>query len=170
MMRWQRGYTRYHNSDEVDDNWDKFYDTVIAPMTMYQIPVIQIGNDVPKEAVCQVFENVNQGGVSLTVFELVTATFAADNFELRKDWAEIWKDLSTYRQLYYKRQQSFTGTDFLTALTLLASYERKNSGTAVSCKKRDVLHLTYADYKQYRNRLIAGVKENEYHKLTISAT
>lgn len=159
MMRWQRGYTRYHNSDEVDDNWDKFYDTVIAPMTMYQIPVIQIGNDVPKEAVCQVFENVNQGGVSLTVFELVTATFAADNFELRKDWAEIWKDLSTYRQLYYKRQQAFTGTDFLTALALLASYERKNSGTTVSCKKRDVLRLTYAVYKQYKNRLIAGVKE-----------
>ena len=91
-------------------------------MTMYQIPVIQIGNDVPKEAVCQVFENVNQGGVSLTVFELVTATFAADNFELRKDWAEIWKDLSTYRQLYYKRQQAFTGTVFLTALALLACY------------------------------------------------
>ncbi len=62
-------------------------------MSQYQIPVIEIGNDVPKEAVCQVFENVNQGGVSLTVFELVTATFAADNFELRKDWDEIWNTL-----------------------------------------------------------------------------
>lgn len=160
MMRWQRGYTRYHNSEEVDNNWDKFYDTVIAPITMYQIPVIQIGNDVPKEAVCQVFENVNQGGVSLTVFELVTATFAADNFELRKDWSEIWKELSAYKQLYYKRQQAFTGTDFLTALTLLTSYEKKSNGTAVSCKKRDVLRLTYADYEQYRNRMITGIKES----------
>ncbi len=28
-------------------------------MSQYQIPVIELGNDVPKEAVCQVFENVN---------------------------------------------------------------------------------------------------------------
>jgi hypothetical protein len=68
-------------------------------MATYQIPVIQVGNDVPKEAVCQVFENVNQGGVSLTVFELVTATFAVDNFELRKDWEDLWKELQRYRQL-----------------------------------------------------------------------
>ena len=60
--------------------WTMFYENIVTPMTKYQIPVIQIGNDVPKEAVCQVFENVNQGGVSLTVFELVTATLAADNF------------------------------------------------------------------------------------------
>jgi hypothetical protein len=32
-------------------------------------------------------EKVNQGGVSLTVFELMTATFAADEFLLRDDWA-----------------------------------------------------------------------------------
>ncbi len=30
------------------------------------------------------FENVNQGGVPLTVFELLTATFAADNFDLKE--------------------------------------------------------------------------------------
>lgn len=108
MMRWQRAYTRYHNTDQVDADWDKFYETIIVPMTQYQIPVIHVGNDVPKEAVCQVFENVNQGGVSLTVFELVTATLAASNFELRKDWDAIWKDLSQYRQLYHRRIQAFT--------------------------------------------------------------
>jgi hypothetical protein len=36
--------------------------------------VIVLLRDTPKEAVCQVFEKVNTGGVSLTVFELVTAT------------------------------------------------------------------------------------------------
>jgi len=161
MMRWQRQYTRYHNSEEIDDNWDKFYETIVAPMTKYQIPVIQVGNDVPKEAVCQVFENVNQGGVSLTVFELVTATFAAENFELRKDWDAIWKDLSKVRQLYHRHIQSFTGTDFLTAITLLASYENFAKGItkAVSCKKRDVLKLTYKEYGKYRNRVIDGIGE-----------
>lgn len=161
MMRWQRQYTRFHNSDQVDDNWDKFYDTIVAPMAKYQIPVIMIGNDVPKEAVCQVFENVNQGGVSLTVFELVTATFAAANFELRKDWDAIWKELSKNRLLYHKHIQAFTGTDFLTAITLLASYDNYAKGMtkAVSCKKRDVLKLTYKEYDKYRNRMIAGIYE-----------
>lgn len=161
MMRWQRGYTRYYGSEEIDAKWDLFYDKIIAPMTTYQIPVIQVGNDVPKEAVCQVFENVNQGGVSLTVFELVTATFAASNFELRKDWDGIWKELSLYRQLYHKHIQAFTGTDFLTAITLLASYERfaDDNTKGVSCKKRDVLRLTYEEYEHYRNRMIDGVKE-----------
>ena len=161
MMRWQRQYTRHHNSDEVDENWDRFYETIVAPMTKYQIPVILVGNDVPKEAVCQVFENVNQGGVSLTVFELVTATFAAENFELRKDWDAIWKVLSKYRQLYHKHIQAFTGTDFLTAITLLASYDNFAKGVtkAVSCKKRDVLRLTYKEYEKYRNQMIDGIKE-----------
>ncbi|MFC7540717.1 DUF262 domain-containing protein [Siccirubricoccus deserti] len=39
-----------------------------------------------KEAVCRVFEKVNTGGVPLTAFELLTATYAADGFNLREDW------------------------------------------------------------------------------------
>lgn len=101
---------------------------VINPTQQYQMPVISLDKLTPKEAVCQVSENVNTGGVSLTVFELVTAIFAMDDFQLRKDWEE-------------RREQSFSGdllskvtaTDFLTALTLLSSFE---SGGTVSCKKR----------------------------------
>ena len=52
-----------------------------------------------KEAVCQVFENVNTGGVSLTVFELVTAICAMDDFELRKDWEDRKKNISMV--IYY---------------------------------------------------------------------
>lgn len=161
MMRWQRQYTRYHNNDEIDKQWDTFYDTVIAPMTQYQIPVIELGNDVPKEAVCQVFENVNQGGVSLTVFELVTATFAADNFELRKDWDAIWNNIKQDKLISYKNIHSFQGTDFLTAITLLTSYIKFTAGgeKAVSCKKKDVLKLELADYQANRTRLLQGLHD-----------
>jgi hypothetical protein len=161
MMQWQRKYTRYHNTDEVDNNWDKFYDSVVAPMAQYQIPVIELGNDVPKEAVCQVFENVNQGGVSLTVFELVTATFAADNFELRKDWDSIWNELKHNKLISFKSYVSFNGTDFLTAITLLTSYLKFQIGgnKAISCKKKDVLRLTYSEYSLNRNRLLDGLYE-----------
>ena len=120
----------------------------LNPTQQYQMPVISLDKSTPKEAVCQVFENVNTGGVSLTVFELVTAIFAMDDFQLRKDWEE-------------RREQSFSGdllskvtaTDFLTALTLLSSFE---SGGTVSCKKKDVLALTLDEYKKYADSLCSG--------------
>lgn len=162
MMQWQMNYTMFYNHDPiVVNNWLQFFNSVIAPMSKYQIPVIEVGNDVPKEAVCQVFENVNQGGVSLTVFELVTASFAADNFELRKDWDTIWASLKQEKVLFYKGMQSFTGTDFLTAITLLSSYRnfKLNNGKAVSCKKKDVLRLAYEEYIANKDALVDGIRE-----------
>ena len=58
---------------------------VLTPIQSYKVPVITLDRSVPKESVCQVFENVNTGGMALTVFELVTATFAADDFERSGD-------------------------------------------------------------------------------------
>ncbi len=163
MMQWQMQYAMHHKGDSVIFNrWTEFFNTIVAPMSQYQIPVIMIGNDVPKEAVCQVFENVNQGGVSLTVFELVTATFAADNFELRKDWDNIWNNLKNNQLLNYKGQKPFEGTDFLTAITLLTNYLNKTNssdGRGISCKKKDVLRLDYADYSENRDRLLSGLLE-----------
>lgn len=160
-MKWMRGYSRFHNSEDAENNWDAFYEKILTPMTQYQIPIIELGSDVPKEAVCQVFENVNQGGVSLTVFELVTATFAADNFELRKDWDSIWNTLKNEKVMQYKNNQpAFTGTDFLTAITLLCNYKQWKSGLrgGVSCKKKDVLRLQYQEYDENKNSLIDGLK------------
>ena len=161
-MQWMLGYFKYHNhSQEAENNWTNFWGKILTPITQYQIPVIELGSDVPKEAVCQVFENVNQGGVSLTVFELVTATFAADNFELRKDWDSIWSTLKNEKVMQYKNNQpAFTGTDFLTAITLLSNYKQWKLGLrgGVSCKKKDVLRLQYQEYNENKNSLIDGLK------------
>ncbi|SAK96506.1 hypothetical protein AWB77_05620 [Caballeronia fortuita] len=64
----------------------KFRKEVLAAFRNYQLPVIQLDRSTSKEAVCLVFEKVNTGGVPLNVFELVTATYAADGFNLRDDW------------------------------------------------------------------------------------
>lgn len=163
LMQWCMNYMNYHNhSKEANDNWTNFFTKVLHPMTQYQVPVIEIGNDVPKEAVCQVFENVNQGGVSLTVFELVTATFAANNFELRKDWELIQKELKKHKALYYKNIKAFEGSDFLTAITLLTNYLSKSGivdQKGISCKKKDVLKLKFEDYSANRDRLLDGLTE-----------
>ena len=66
--------------------WDEFNQTIVSTFSGYQLPVIELDQETPKEAVCTVFEKVNTGGVTLSMFELVTASFAADDFALRDDW------------------------------------------------------------------------------------
>lgn len=64
----------------------EFRRRVLDSFRNYMLPVIALKRQTSKEAVCLVFEKVNTGGVSLSVFELVTATWAADGFNLREDW------------------------------------------------------------------------------------
>ena len=86
---WQNEYYAYYNYDpDVIRQFTELFSKIIMPTQKYAMPVILLDKETPKEAVCQVFENVNTGGVSLTVFELVTAVFAMDDFPLRKDWDE----------------------------------------------------------------------------------
>ena len=67
----------------------EFREKVLEPFRNYMIPVISLKRETSKEAVCLVFEKVNTGGVALSVFELVTATWAAEGFNLREDWLGI---------------------------------------------------------------------------------
>ena len=154
---WQNKYYAFYNYDSsIIQEFTKFNNEIVIPTMQYKMPVIKLGIDTPKEAVCQVFENVNTGGVSLTVFELVTAVFAMDDFELRKDW-------ESRKEKYFDGDilSIITATDFLTALTLLSSYKKKDVKGTVSCKKKDVLNLTLEEYKQYADILSAGFVEGE---------
>lgn len=151
---WQMGFMQHFNYDPTASMlYTQFLNSVIVPMGQYTIPVITLDKDTPKEAVCQVFENVNTGGVSLTVFELVTAVFAMADFELRKDW-------EARQQKYFNGDllSVTSATDFLTACTLLSSYKK---GGTVSCKKKDVLNLTLSEYKLYADSLSEGFAEAE---------
>ncbi len=146
---WQNEYYAYYNYDPVIiREFTELFSKIIMPTQKYAMPVILLDKETPKEAVCQVFENVNTGGVSLTVFELVTAIFAMDDFQLRKDWEERKENYFSGELL-----NIVTATDFLTALTLLSSFE---SGGTVSCKKKDVLALQLATYKKYADDLCKG--------------
>ncbi len=146
---WQNEYYAYYQYDSaIILQFTEIFSKIIMPTQNYRIPVILLDKETPKEAVCQVFENVNTGGVSLTVFELVTAIFAMDDFQLRKDWNDR-------KAKYFSGDllNIVTATDFLTALTLLASFK---AGGTVSCKKKDVLALKLAIYKKYADDLCAG--------------
>ena len=74
---WADGYKEYHQyNKDFMDRYKQFRSEVIETITGYKLPVITLGKETPRDAVCKVFENVNTGGVPLTVFELVAATVA----------------------------------------------------------------------------------------------
>ena len=154
VQNWQNQYYAHYNYDaDAIKEFTEFNTKIIMQTMQYKMPVITLGKETPKEAVCQVFENVNTGGVSLTVFELVTAIFAMDDFELRKDWEDR-------EQKYFGGDllSVTTATDFLSACTLLSTFKK---GGTVSCKKKDVLNLSLVDYKKYADDLSEGFVEAE---------
>ena len=91
---WADGYKEYYNySPDYKAKYKAFRKEILDTITQYKLPVITLDKSTPREAVCKVFENVNTGGVPLTVFELVTAMFATYEFDLRKDWDECKRSI-----------------------------------------------------------------------------
>lgn len=159
---WMFGYVNYwngssseHPSGNAFEFFQEFFKQVIDNFTNYQVPVIKLTKQTPKEAVCTVFEKVNTGGEPLNVFELVTASFAASNFSLREDWkvrqARLYEYSSTLRGI--------GGDQFLQAVTLLVTRQRhvkalgegksRQEAPAIACKKRDVLNLRLEEYIEW---------------------
>ena len=162
FSKWRRKFNKFWDYDgEKLSFWDKFEDTIINSFYRYMLPVIIMKKENPKEAVCQVFEKVNTGGVSLTVFELLTATFAAEEFDLKQDWQDIKQAFKDYKLLF-----NVSNTDIIQAITLLTTYKRKlnqvkqnvteEDVAAVSCKRKDMLNLSLYDYQNNRDSIVQG--------------
>jgi hypothetical protein len=137
----------------------------------YQIPMIKLTKETSKEAVCLVFEKVNTGGVSLSVFELVTASFAADNFNLRDDWFGSAPRKVEGRQKRLHAEANLTSiepTDFLQAIALLHTYEIRKldlangktgkAVSAVSAKRTAILNLKLTTYTEWADRVESGFR------------
>ncbi len=150
-MKWAMAYMQGAPSDGLK-LYEEFFASVVEPFDHYLVPTIELVRSTPKEAVCQVFEKVNTGGVSLTVFELLTATFAVDNFNLRDDWEKRKARLSEWGVL-----QKVDATQFLQSVCLLATYRKREShlhehpgdekAPGISCKRREVLRMTLEEYE-----------------------
>jgi hypothetical protein len=156
---WGRDKTKY-------ELWRDFDEAFVRPFDRYHVPVIELGQGTPRQAVCQVFEKVNTGGVTLTVFELLTATYAADEFDLRSHWEKVC--LAAWKAPEYRVLREVSNTDFLQAVTLLATAERrtreKEGGMEeerlprIGCKRKDMLGLSLDDYRKFSPSVITGFK------------
>jgi len=159
----------YEFAPDAFGQYMKFRNEILNAFRTYQLPIIELKKGTTKEAVCLVFEKVNTGGVPLSVFELVTASYAADGYNLRDDWygsalrnvASRHKRLATEPLL-----AAVEATDFLQAITMLETLKQRqtdmNAGktgrqvTPVSAKREDILELRLDAYKEWAEKVERG--------------
>lgn len=147
----------------------QFRGQVLSRFRDYYLPVIQLTKDNGKEAVCLVFEKVNTGGVPLSVFELMTASYAADGFNLRDDWFGNPARGMPGRQRTLAAKSllsTLLPTDFLQGIALLHSHSQRAADlqagrtgkdvTAVSAKREQILVLPLDAYQTWADKLTAG--------------
>jgi hypothetical protein len=162
FSEWRWRFEEYWNYETEKLRFlSQFERNVINNYSHYSVPVIIMKKENSKEAVCQVFEKVNTGGVSLTVFELLTATYAASGFDLKKDWEDIRSVFKAHNVL-----KNTCSTDLIQAVTLLSTYKKKMAVLksknenekipAVSAKRKSMLELKVDDYKTSRQEIVDG--------------
>lgn len=150
----------------------EFLNKIIQPFTTYQLPIIELKKESTKEAVCLVFEKVNTGGVQLSVFELITASYAAESYNLRDDW--FGSDIRNVNS----RQSRITShpllkgteaTEILQAVTILHTFDLRNADMdvgktgkqlrPVSAKRTDMLKLPLSSWQAYADAVEQGFKQ-----------
>jgi hypothetical protein len=165
--RWEESLQEY--APEKFGDYMRFRKKILNEFRGYQLPVISLGKGTSKEAVCLVFEKVNTGGVPLSVFELVTASFAADNFNLRDNWYGSKLRKVEGRQHRLRKEpvlDTVEPTDYLQAISMLHTYEKRQQDiadgktgkavTPVSAKRVSVLGLSLDSYHKWADPVEAG--------------
>lgn len=168
--RWEEGLMSF--DPEKFPLYMQFRTVILNKFRDYDIPIIDLKKENTKEAVCLVFEKVNTGGVPLSVFELMTATYAADGFNLRDDWyGSSIKDIPGRKKRLSEKPllRSIEPTDFLQGISLIYSYDQHHTDlkqgligkevTAVSAKREQVLALPLDVYQLCSDDLLAGFIE-----------
>ncbi|AFZ00433.1 Protein of unknown function DUF2081 [Calothrix sp. PCC 6303] len=137
---------------------------VLKKFEHYQIPVIQLRDSLPKEAVCQVFEDTNTAGCDLNFFDLMSSSYCVNDFSLRDDWKQRETRFQSFKVLRKVRN-----TDFIQSVTLVAGYARRREAIkqgwnldklpAVSCGRSEVLKLTKEEYQTWADPVHRGFEE-----------
>ena len=156
--------------------WKMKFHQVISQIAGYQIPVIQLDQRNGREAICLIFEKVNTGGKPLDTFELLTAIYAAEEFDLREDWSgPLDKSQPGRRERILgspNRIDVLAGVssiDFLQACSLIHTREerlaKERDGVEdrllpqVRCNREALLALPLEAYRRYADAVESGFGE-----------
>ncbi len=174
VMKWLWDYQAYWQARGTlrTDQANAFMQRVLQPLQSYQMPVIRLGRETSREAVCLVFEKVNVGGKKLDAFELVTAIFAGapEPLNLRDDWAGRHARIrggGAGQGMAMPVFDSLRGFDFLQAVSLSASHARRRTAEAagnpelpqISARREALLALELADFRAHAPAVEEGFRE-----------
>ena len=161
--------TLHQVAPELFATYMTFRSQVLAPFRSYQLPVILLKKETSKEAVCLVFEKVNTGGVQLSVFELITASYAAEGYNLRDDWFGSKIRSVESRKMRLEQDELLKGTEateFLQSISLLYTHEQRHEDLTagktgkqvrpVSAKRADVLQLPLSAWRKWADSMESG--------------
>src|SRR5690606_31020042 len=123
----------------------QFDRTVLERIEDYKMPIIRLDRENSREAICLVFEKVNVGGKKLDAFELVTAIYASDGFDLRTDWkgSDDGKQPGRLTRMVHSPNhrdvlKQIASTDFLQACTLLHTREQRLAKVAEGIEGKEL--------------------------------
>jgi len=167
-FEWLMKYLEHDDDGHRKDVAGRFNQQVVQPFRSYVIPAIELDDQTTKEAVATVFEKVNSGGLPLNNFELLTAIYAGDadyfaehgdDFRLGEDWDRHRAVLEEHPVL-----AGIKPTDFLQAVLLLASRERRMADAAagrnkprpITARGDEILGLSLTEYLTWAPRVRDG--------------
>jgi hypothetical protein len=180
-LDWLIGFNTFWNiregGAEKNEFFRQFNEEILSNFTNYQVPVITLGKQTSKEAVCVVFEKVNTGGKALDAFELITAMYAAEDYQLRDDWygTEGHEGLAQRFRVEGKAHYAKTGiladvsnTDFLHVISLFHTRDVRRLAIEagktdkelpqITGKRQALLSLPLSAYKRYKDKAELGFK------------
>lgn len=121
---------------------NNLYNEKIKRFENYQFPVVTLSASTTPSALCTIFETLNNTGVKLTVFELLTARFAKYKINLRDLWDKAKSDHPEF-ELF-----GVDPTSLLQALSLNLSG---------SCQKKAILKLDKDDLEMNWDKIVEGM-------------
>lgn len=170
---WLYGYKNYwhQRGQNVHETDQALFQHVIRAIHRYEMPIIRLAKNNSREAICTVFEKVNTGGKKLDAFELLTAVYAADEFNLRSDWLGTPKDTGRLDRLRGRDSRRdiyahMASTEFLQACTGLSTMDRRKEAEAqgrigkdlppVTIRRDAMLSLQLDEYQRLANGIEEG--------------
>jgi hypothetical protein len=152
-----------------------FFRHVVDVVDHYKMPIIRLDKTNTREAICLVFEKVNVGGQKLDAFELLTAIYAAQRFDLRQDWNGGDKPPVPGRKRSMVGNPprdvltELASTDFLQSCTLLHTRQRRLDAETggktgkdlpqVTCRRDALLALPLDAYRASADAVQSGFVE-----------
>lgn len=164
-------YTLLKVAEVQFQTYTRFRKRIVKPFRDYQLPIIQLRKETTREAVCLVFEKVNTGGVNLTVFELVTASYASEGYNLRDDWFGSERRGVESRRTRLEEDSLLNGIkapDFLQGISLLFTHDVRQDDMSegksgkqvrpISAKRADILTLPLDSWRCWADKLETGFR------------